>query len=215
MTTMVALQLAEIFDNPDASWFCCLDTGYGVTLVDRTWLLQKLPIVKLSKMSTLLKVRGIGSSKNESDEFALTALFFIGKDTARRVVFTYTDCKLHLVDGLKANMLIGNDIIGPEEISIDIAGQTAFISSCGVRISIDAKQRGQVVRRKVLSASPVVLPPQSEMALPVNYSSLPDNQDFLFQPVSLPHLTLFAHLVDSSPTAVLVCNKTHRHVVLP
>ena len=112
-------------------------------------------------------------------------------------------------------MLIRNDIIGPEKISSNIAGQTAFISSCGVRISIDAKQRGHVVRRKVLSASPVVLPPQSEMAVPVNSTSLPDDRDFLFQPVSLPHLTLFAHLVDSSLIAILVRNKTHRHAVLP
>lgn len=142
---MVALQPAEIPDNPDTSSSCCLNTGCGVTLVDRTWLLQKLPNVKLSKMSTPLKVRGIRSSRHESNEFALTALFFMRKDTAKRVVFARIDRKLHLVDELKANMLIGNDIIGPEEISIDIAGQTAFIFSCGVRISIDAKQRGQVV----------------------------------------------------------------------
>lgn len=214
-TTMVALQPAEILNNPDASWSCCLDMGCGVTLVDRTWVLQKFPNVKLSKMSTPLKVKGIGSSRHESDGFALTALFFMEKDTVGRVVFARIDREMHLVDGLKANMLIGNDIIGPEEIAIDIAGQTAFISSCGVWISIDAKQRGQVVCRKVLSASPIVLPLQSEMAVPVNYTSLSDDRDFLFQPVSLPHLTLFTHLVDSSFTAVMVCNETHRHVVFP
>lgn len=160
-------------------------------------------------MSTPLKVKGIGSLRHESDKFALMALFFMGNNTAGRVVFARIDCKLHLVDALKANMLIRNDIIGPEEISIDIAGQTAFISSCGIEISIDAKQRGHVVCQKVLSASPIVLSPQSEMAVSVNYTSFLDDRDFLFQPVSLFHLILFTNLVDSSSTAVMVCNKTH------
>lgn len=60
------------------------------------------------------------------------ALFFIGKNFARKVGFALINCKLYLVDRLKTNILIGNDIIGLEKISIDINSWTTIISSCGI-----------------------------------------------------------------------------------
>jgi hypothetical protein len=38
--------------------------------------------------------------------------------------------EFHLVDGLKANMLIGTDIIVPKQCTIDIAKLNITISSC-------------------------------------------------------------------------------------
>ena len=48
-------------------------------------------------------------------------------------------------------MLIGNDIISPEQIVIDIANKSARIGSCYLNIKINTYQRGQYVRRTVLA----------------------------------------------------------------
>lgn len=111
---------------------CCFDTGCGVTLVDYFWLAQQLLNQKISKMAVLLKVRRIGSTKHNSDDFVSVPLYFLGRDKNKQLVYAQIDRKLHLVDGLKADILIGNNIIGLQRISINIAKKTALVASCGV-----------------------------------------------------------------------------------
>ena len=93
----------------DLSATACLDTGCGMTLVDKDWLLRQLPNQKIKEMSTPLKVRGIGASKYESTQFAELSLFLPGKDNKGQKVYAFIRCELHLVKGLRANILVGNN----------------------------------------------------------------------------------------------------------
>ncbi len=79
-TTSITFDLALLpaISDPDTS--VCLDTGCRVSLVDKTWLAKKHPSPKISTMPVPLKVRGIGASRHESEEFALTALYIPGLD---------------------------------------------------------------------------------------------------------------------------------------
>lgn len=112
-------------------------------------------------------------------------------------------------------MLIGNNIIGPEQISINIAERMALVASCGVCIPISARQRLQPLIRKVLNAEAMTLPPHTETFVPVLPTSLPDDRDFFFQPLTQSYLTLFSHLVDYTTGGVLVRNKSQHAVRLP
>lgn len=64
--------------NPKST--TCHDTGCRVTLVNKTWLLKRLPIQKINIMSTSLKVKEIRASKHESREFAALSLYFLDKN---------------------------------------------------------------------------------------------------------------------------------------
>ena len=81
-------------------------------------------------MAPPLKVRGIGASKHETDEYILEPLYFPAiSENGQRVVVPIKR-ELHLVDKLRANILIGNDIIGPEGITMDIAKEKAYVPGC-------------------------------------------------------------------------------------
>lgn len=82
-TAAVTLVPSAIPDHATPDESCCLDTGCGVTLVDRSWLTQRLPNQKISKMAVPLKVRGIGSAKHDSDEFVSVLLYFLGRDKSK------------------------------------------------------------------------------------------------------------------------------------
>lgn len=71
-------QVLSLESDPSAT--ACLDTGCGVTLVDKAWLLRQLPHQKIREMSAPLKVRGIRTSKHESAQFAEVLLFLPGKN---------------------------------------------------------------------------------------------------------------------------------------
>lgn len=91
-------------------------------------------------MSTSLKVRGIDSSKHKSAEFAILSLYLPGRNNAGELVYTLFKCEIYLVDGLQANLLIGNDILSPEHLIINIGKKTALLRSCGVTIEVNTKQ---------------------------------------------------------------------------
>lgn len=89
----------------------CLDIGYRVTLVDRDWLAKKLSSQKIITMPVLLKVKGISAFKHELEKFILTMVYILGFDGNGYKVYVSIICELHLVDGLKANMLVENDVL--------------------------------------------------------------------------------------------------------
>ena len=191
-----------------------MDTGCGVSLVDRAWLHTLLPEVKISKISSPLKVRGVGANRHETDKFVVIPIYFPGKKIdGGTEVLAKVQRELHIVDELRAHMLVGNDIIGPERIVVDIANKSATISSCGVKIDIEPKQRGQMIKRKVHAQQAITIVPYSEVLVPIKaLDGIPTDRDFMFEPKPQPALSMYTHLVDLSTSAILVTNNTDRTV---
>lgn len=90
-------------------------------------------------MPVPLKVRDIGASRHELGEFALTALYMPRLDQRGSKVYACVQCELHVVDGLKANMLIGNNVLRTEGFMINLASNSTQILSSGVTIVINAR----------------------------------------------------------------------------
>lgn len=77
--------------------------------------------------------------KHKSNKYTLVPLYFWKKDTNNKIVYVCVDQELYLTNGLKANMLVRNNVIGSEGIFINNTEKTTLIANCGVYIKIDAK----------------------------------------------------------------------------
>ena len=112
-------------------------------------------------------------------------------------------------------MLIGNDIIDFEQISINTVEKTALVASCRACIPMSARQRSQLLIKKVLNIETMTIPPRTQTFVPVVPLGLSDDRDVFFQPLAQSNLTLFSHLVDNTTSGILVCNKSQRAICLP
>lgn len=56
----------------------------------------------------------------------------------------------------------------------------ALVGSCGVKIAVKAKQKGQFLRKKSLAEKDKVVLPYLEAIIPLMPVRLPDNRDLLF-----------------------------------
>lgn len=101
-------------------------------LVNREWLYKYIPDEKILEMAVPLKLRSIRTSKHESDKFVSMSIYFLEVDKHKQLVYTYIYCKMYLVDSLKANILVENNIIVLEGIMIDLANFTIFITSYNI-----------------------------------------------------------------------------------
>ena len=194
----------------------CIDSGCGVTLIDRAWLLSILPEVKILKMASPLKVRGLGTSKHETSEYVTSPVYLpaVDKNTDKKILACVRR-EVHIVDDLRAKMLIGNDILGPEKIVVDIARGKAYIGSCDAFTTITAHQRGSFFRRHVHVKNTLVIPPRNEKMVPTRPLTLPEDRDFLFEPTVQGNLTMYAHLVDHGMSSILVRNDSDLPVQVP
>lgn len=93
-----------------------------------------------------LKVRGIDALKQKSEDFAFTTIYISGIDEKSRKVYEFISYKLHLVDKLKANMLIDNDMLCTEDFSINLSTSFALIHSYSMKIDINARQHSKFLR---------------------------------------------------------------------
>lgn len=166
-------------------------------------------------MSTPLKVRDIGASKHESLEFAALSLYFPGKNAVGNLVYAALRCEIHLVEGLRANLLVSNDIMSPEAMVIDLGKKTAVMGACGVSIDVNARQRGQFLARKLLTNQDSVIPPRSEAMISLVKLPLPNNRDFLFHPAPQAHLTHYSHIMDYETSKILVKNASDLPLRVP
>lgn len=162
---------------------------------------------KVNTMSTPLQVRGIAASKHKSRDFAALFLYFLGRNDAGQQVYASLTCEIHLVKGLKANLLIGNNIMSPEGFVIDVKKRSLLIGTCKVTVHIDARQHGQFLTRKLLSSQKTVVPPRSEAMISLVPLALPDDRDFLFHPAIQANFTLFTHLVNYETLKILIRNE--------
>lgn len=108
-------------------------------------------------MPVSLNVRGIGVFKHKLSNFALTTVYIPGLDRNGREVYTSITCELHLVDGLKINMLIGNNLLCTEGFIINFSSSSAFIHSCSIRININARQHSKFLKYRALTSTFIII----------------------------------------------------------
>lgn len=88
-------------------------------------------------MVTLLRFKDISISKHETDKFVTLALYLLRQNNNKSVVYDCIQKKLYLVNDLKANLLLGTDIIRLEQIFIVFLSNIIYITSYKIRIFLD------------------------------------------------------------------------------
>lgn len=94
VTTSITFDLIALLSLIDSNGLVCLDTGCGVTLMDRDWLAKNLPLQKISIIPVPLKVRGIGALKHELKDFTLTTIYILGIDEKDCEIYVSISYKL-------------------------------------------------------------------------------------------------------------------------
>lgn len=157
-----------------------------------------------------LKVRRIGTSKHKFAQFAEVFLFLPGENVEGQQVYALFKCELYLVEGFQVNILIKNNILTLKGFILNLRIGHAVVGSCGVIISIKARQKGQFLKKQLLAKSNGIVPLCSKTMIPLLLVPLSDNRDFLFHLTTQTNLTMYTHIVDYETSKVLVRNTSNQ-----
>lgn len=92
--------------------------------------MKKALIKKILKMATLLKVKDIRFLRYELDKFVSMFLYFPSINLVNHPAYIYIYRELYIVKGLKANLLVSNNILAIKRVIINFANKSAIISIC-------------------------------------------------------------------------------------
>lgn len=89
---------------------------------------------------------------------------------------------------------------------LNVRSDHTLVGSCGVKITIKARQRGQFLMRKLFTEKDKIVSSCSETMIPLLSVPLLHNRDFLFHPTAQLNLTLIALIMYHDTKNVLIRN---------
>jgi len=192
----------------------CLDSGCVMTLIDSK-LATSLPCSR-HQITPPIPVNGIGS-QHLSSEYVVIDMFCVGQVNGQRAA-ARIQFEAHVVEDLRAKLLIGMDVMGPEGVVLDFPRSRAIVESCDgltFPIALYAKPN-HVDTRPVYALSKVEIPPRQRARVPVQVkTALPNDRDFIFEPL-LPRskLVVPSQVVDAQFSYVDAVNETDKVQVI-
>lgn len=94
--------------------------------------------MEIAKIAFPISVRGLSTSCHQTDEYVLIPFYCPSVNKNGQKALACIRRELHIINNLRAKMLIGNDIISTEYIVIDVASHKATIRSCKIEVPIKA-----------------------------------------------------------------------------
>ena len=195
---------------------CYFDIGCSTSLINWQFLKAQDPIVEICLIASPLKINGIVGNQHTSAKYVITTLQIQGKDKDGPAEAVITR-KLHIVDHLDANMLIGTDVMLPKKMDILLLDRTLRIGTYNVDVLVQLQVHASYQQHLFLvhAKATTSIPLRSTSIVPIHSLSTVSSQDFLFEPIELDHLSLFSHVMNANVKGILVKNSTSRPVSIP
>lgn len=97
-----------------------------MTLVNQQFLKEQVFNTVIQQMFSSITVYRLGLNSHESDKYAVINLYLSSKNKHMTIILY----EAHLVNNLRAQMLVRIDILTSEAVSLNLQEQVTIISSC-------------------------------------------------------------------------------------
>jgi hypothetical protein len=222
----VRLNLRLNIDKPSTQ--VCFDTGCTMSLIDKEFLKEQTEDkVKSRALPIPIMVKGIEARRQPCTEYAILDMYVNGDLPDGKPAVAHIRREVHVVDKLGPHMLIGMDIIGPEQINFDVIKKKVTFhrhNDMTAPVTVDPPEYPNR-QRKVHTTKKIVVPAHTVTTMPVQLKSkqpLTDEKTYLFSPTyngiteALQNKGgIYNHLVDSNFSFVHVKNDTDNDMVIP
>ena len=191
----------------------CFDTDVNVILIDVAFFKKQNFDVSIRQMTTSFTMRDLDISQHQNLDYAILSMYFddVKNDNFVKALIRR---EVHLVDNLKINMLIENDVIVSEDVVFDLVKKQALIDNCEVTIAFDVRSRvSHAQQRSIHVKKVIVLSSRNQMIISIHHlvDELLVSRDFLFE-FDDSNLILYAHIIDVDIKIVLIINDSNTTV---
>ena len=194
----------------EKSFSACWDTEAEITLTDTKFFIQNFKDIRIRTMSRSITVRELNIQKHSSDKYVIASMYFSSVNDIDRFVQIMIIREIHLIDNLKINLLIENDILSSKLIDISTSTNSAYIESCEITVSIRLRSKFSSQVKFVHITKIIIVSSQTEIAVSVHIISVSD-RDYIFESDQI-NFAIYAHIINADIKIILIKNNNYTFV---
>ena len=207
--TIVSFSLLE----PKLSIY--VDSRYIINLINRKFLKTQIFEAEIRSINITIRVKKIKSVKYNVSEYVVLQIYFAEKN---KIILIRKE--LYLINDLRTNIFIGNNIIVLEKIVINPASSKIIFGeykNIVILITITNKAN-EFIRRIIFFIKTVVILAGVYAAIFIENIkddlNLSEDRDLFFEPVNLDDLDVYAYIIDLNISEIYIKNNTNRDIIL-
>ena len=188
----------------------CLDTNVNIIFVDREFFKKQTSNISIRIMTISISIRDFDTTQHWFSDYVITLIYFSNKKN-EIVVKTMITREIHLIDDLKINMFIENDLMKSKKIDINVTKRIAHIDNCDVIVALNVKISRTIVHTSIHARKTIIVSSHIEIVLSIHFITISANRNFLFESKNL-NLSFYAHLTDVEFKNIIVRNDDDKFV---
>ena len=183
----------------------CIDFKVEIILMNEKFFNQKITNILIKIITTSISVKDLKTIKHSTNKYAMLSMYFSEINSFDISTKTVIIRKIHLIDDLKANLLIENDILDSKQVDIFNSTEIALIDTCDVTISITIRTEIKSQIKSIYVLKAVTMSSKSECLISIHHMFSLSDKDFLFESVEIT-LIIYAHLMNLKTSFILIRN---------
>ena len=188
----------------------CINIEAEIILSDITFFKSQIKNISIKTMTSSIIVNELKTTKHSTNKYVIVFMYFPDKDQNDKSATTLITKEIHLVDNLKTNILIENDILESEKFDVFISTSSAHIESCDIIISIFVRNRSTSRIASVHSTKIMIISSQIEQIVRIHKISLSE-RDYIFESADV-NFFIYSHLIDITIDAILIRNDNNKKI---
>ena len=188
--------------------FVCVDIEVDITLTNTKFFKSIAKNVSIRTIIISITIRDLKINKHFTVKYVIVSMYFSEKNEKREAVKTKITREVHLMNNLKTNMLIKNDILKSKKFDIFTFTSSAYIESCETVISIFIKNRSAFRTTSVHFTKTRIISFHVEISILI-HKILLFERDYLFESAET-NFFIYSYIVDTITNVILVRNNDNR-----
>ena len=188
----------------------CINIETEITLSDITFFKSQIKNISIRTMTSSIIVNELETTKHFTNKYVIVSMYFSDKNQNDKSTTALITKEIHLVDNLKTNIFIENDILESEKFDVFISTSSAHIESCDIIISIFVRNRSTSRIASVHSTKIMIISSQIEQIVRIHKISLSE-RDYIFESADV-NFFIYSHLIDITIDVILIRNDNDKEI---
>ena len=194
-----------------SSIFECVDSEAEIILTNIIFFkFQTKDRISIRTMTTSIIVLDLRTNKHLTDKYAIILIYFKEKNQQKNEVRAMTIKKIHLINDLKINILLENNIFDFELFDIFMSTNTTYIESCKITISINITTTHRFFQSKFVHFTKIKIVSSNFERFISIHKIVTFNRNYLFESFDSTNFSIYAHLIDDKINFILIRNNSDK-----
>ena len=184
-----------------------------MSFVNKNFFKTQISNIFIRTMTSSFKIRDLNTNRHENWKYVICDIYLSNIKNDKNVALIIRR-EIHLIENLKINILLDNNIIKTKKFFIDIIKRQISIFNIDVIISLKIKFLKQIIQRSIHIKKTIIVSSYNEITISINYVNLLNTRNFLFELNNNINLSIYVYLINASITLIIIRNDKNLSIMI-